>query len=845
MERTVIDEDDATIACVVRRGSLAAIVHVEASGLSLSVVNDGRPVLQRVPVGPVVNGAAYGTSSALVGVTHRTVVESFVAASGKAHGHHSAEHDENIVTLLEPNGTPWELVLRLARDGVAVRYRLPALDGVASVEGDRIHIPLDGSERLWMLDYQTWYETTRFGTDAPALAEGSYGLPALIRTKAGDHVLVTESGIDGRFSGSHLNRTPTGLALAPADSAIEVTRGEVSPWRVFIVGGLAAIVESRFVDELAPPVVPELVDASWVRPGRAAWSWWSDFYSGAQIEHQMRFVDEAAQLGWEHLLIDCGWDDSWVPEIVGYASRRGIQVHIWTVWRDLNGPVNLRRLGLWRSWGVAGIKVDFMESESKDRYRWYDALLAEAARVGLMVNVHGSVIPRGWARTWPNLIGYEAARGAEYYVFYDEPLEPSHNVILPFTRNVLGAMDYTPVALTAPGRRTSDAHELALSVAFECGITHFADDTSVYLGRPLVARFLAELAPWWHETRLLAGDPDTEAVLARRHGDRWFIGGIATGAARTITVPLDRLGIGAADAWIVTDAATDLAEQTLSGVTELTVTLADDGGFAAIVAAAGTPLHTATPRATVEPPTIEPTIVELVGDEAILTTSARAILRLPPGWTSQRDGDRHTVRALPADRFGIITVEAPGDDGVPVVAHARAFRALDPGEHRLSDQPFVAFRNASGPVERDQSNGGGNPRDGVQQSIAGDTFVHGIGMAAPGWVRFHLGGGVDSFSALVGIDDEPPFVGMGQQPHPVVDHAMTARAAVLVDGVERAAFDLVQGGAALPVAVDVSGGHVLELRVTSADQEPHIDWADALLTVTAVDDGQHPTAGHR
>jgi hypothetical protein len=802
-------------------------------------------VLNRVPCGPVINGSEYGSSSTLAGVARRTVLESFVAVSGKARGPRSAEHAEAVLELHEPDGTVWELVLRVAEDGVAVRYRLPLLDGVARVEGDRIELPLDGSERLWMLDYQTWYETTRFGTDAPALAPGAYGLPALIRSAAGDHVLVTESGIDGRFSGSHLDRTPVGLRLVPADAAVEVTRGEVSPWRVFVVGELATIVESQFVDELAPPVIPELADATWVRPGRAAWSWWSDFYSGAQIEHQMRFVDEAAELGWEHLLIDCGWDDSWVPEIVAYASRRGIQVHIWTVWRDLNGPENLRRLGLWRSWGVAGIKVDFMESESKDRYRWYDALLAEAARVGLMVNVHGSVIPRGWARTWPNLIGYEAARGAEYYVFYDEPLEPAHNVILPFTRNVVGAMDYTPVALSAPGRRTSDAHELALSVAFECGITHFADDTSVYLARPLVARFLAELAPWWDETRLLAGDPDTEAVLARRHGDRWFIGGIASGAARPLTVPLERLGLGAADAWVITDAGTDLAEQTHLGVAALTVELGDDGGFVAIVVASGTPIHRAAPRATVQPPTVTRAVVELVDGEATITVSAGASLRLPPGWTSTAAGDSHTVRALADADFGVVTVEAPGDDGVPVVAHARVLRRLAPGEHRLSGLPFLAFRNASGPVERDQSNGGGNPKDGVRQTVAGEAFDHGLGMAAPAWVQVHLGGVAATLTARVGIDDEPPFVGMGQQPHPVPDHPLTARAVVLVDGVERAAFEVVQGAAALAVSVDVSGGDVLELRAESPDREPHIDWAEALLTVTAVADGQHPTAGHR
>jgi len=841
----MIDAPDVTTASLQRRGALTAIVQVDERGVALTVLRDERPVLERIPCGPVIGGSAYGAAAVLDGVTHTSVTERFVASSGKSRGEHVAEHTESVVTLREPDGTVWELVVRLASDGVAVRYRLPLLDGVASAEGDRIQLRPNTTDRLWMLDYQTWYETTRFGTDAADLAEGAYGLPALLRTAAGDHVLVTESGIDGRFSGSHLDHEAGVLSLVPADPSIEVTRGEVSPWRVFIVGSLADIVESQLVDELAPAVVPELADASWVRPGRAAWSWWSDFYSGAQLEHQMRFVDDAARLGWEHLLIDCGWDDSWVPEIVAYASLRGIQVHLWAVWRDLNGPTNLRKLALWRSWGVAGIKVDFMESESKDRYRWYDALLAEAARVGLMVNVHGSVIPRGWARTWPNLIGYEAARGAEYYVFYDEPLEPSHNVILPFTRNVVGAMDYTPVALSATKRRTSDAHELALSVAFECGITHFADDTSVYLARPLVASFLAELAPSWDETLLLAGDPDTEAVIARRHGDRWFIGGIATGAARTLTVPLQRLGLGPAEAWVVTDGGSDLTAQTFSGVESLTVTLTDNGGFAAIVAAAGTALHRAAERESAPAPTVTPAVAEVVDGAATLTVSAGAALRLPPGWTSHSTGNVHTVLPLTGDDFGVVTVESPGHDGVPVVTHARVLRRLGAGRHRLSALPFLAFRNASGPVERDQSNGGGNPDDGVQQSIAGKAFEHGIGMAAPGWVRFHLGGVMATFTALVGIDDEPPFTGMGQEPHPIPDHALTARAHILVDGVEYAHADLVQGAAATRVSVDVSGGRVLELRVSSSDREPHIDWANALLTVTAVDNGPHPTAGHR
>ncbi|WP_181449267.1 glycoside hydrolase family 97 protein, partial [Nonomuraea aridisoli] len=593
-------------------------------GVRLTVTRDGAVVLDRVPLGFSIDGAVLGPGAELVHVSERTVRDRFTLRSGKSAGDHDYEHHESVHTFRAPGGVEWQVILRVGRDGAAIRYALPALDGTTRVTGERTAVTLPAGSRSWVLDYQTWYETPRFGVDTADLASGAYGLPFLTRLDATTHLLITESGIDGRFAGAHVvagEAEPDGgrtLLVTVADEAVEVARGVVTPWRVFLVGTLADLVSSLFVEELAPAAAPEQADAAWVRPGRAAWSWWSGFYSGAQLAEQRHFVDVAADLGWEHLLIDCGWEETWVPEIVAHASRRGVQVHLWTIWRDLNSPQDLRKLALWRSWGVAGIKVDFMESESKDRYRWYDTILTESARLGLMVNFHGSVIPRGWARTFPQVIGYEAVRGAEYYVFFeDQALTASHNVIQPFTRNIVGAMDATPVAFGAPGRTTSDGHELGLSVAFECGITHFADHVDAYARRPLAARFLAELAPVWDETVLLAGDPDTHAVIGRRAGDRWFVGGIATGDARVIHVRLDRLGVGPdAQVWIVTDAMpatggtrnggaapTGLAETVVTAADAIDVAVARDGGFAAIVAPAGVELFRAAPRRHLPAPT--------------------------------------------------------------------------------------------------------------------------------------------------------------------------------------------------------------------------------------------------
>ncbi|MEV4178388.1 glycoside hydrolase family 97 catalytic domain-containing protein [Nonomuraea sp. NPDC049709] len=847
-------------------GEVNAWIDNPDTGARLTVTRGD--ALLRVPLGFSVDGTDLGTDAELGHVSERTVGDRFTLRSGKSAGEHDYEHRESVYTFRAAGGVEWQVILRVGRDGVALRYALPALDGTARVTGERTAVTLPAGSRSWVLDYQTWYETPRSGVDTAELASGAYGLPFLTRLDGTTHLLITESGIDGRFSGAHVRAgepEPGGgrtLHFTLADESVEVARGVVTPWRVFLVGPLAELVSSLFVEELAPAVAPELAGATWVRPGRAAWSWWSDFYSGAQLAKQRHFVDVAAELGWEHLLIDCGWEETWVPEIVAYASRRGIQVHLWTIWRDLNSPEDLRKLALWRSWGVAGIKVDFMESESKDRYRWYDTILTESARLGLMVNFHGSVIPRGWMRTFPQVIGYEAIRGAEYYVFFEnQALTAAHNVIQPFTRNIVGAMDATPVAFGAAGRTTSDGHELGLSVAFECGITHFADHVDAYMARPLAARFLAELAPVWDETVLLAGDPDTHAVIARRAGDRWFVGGIATGEARVIHVPLDRLGTGPdAQVWIVGDAspapdagdsspALGLMETTVTGTDAVEVAVARDGGFAAIVAPAGADVFRAAPRPHHPAPAVHPSVAEVGADgTALITTDAGARLRLPAGWTADRvtaphpsaaphssadpnpaDGGAAEIRwavrpgaGLRPGRLGVVTVERDGDGVVPVVAHARVVSPLTAGRYAMSDLPMIEFVNEDGPVERDQSNGGGNPGDGGPMRVAGQEFERGLGTAPYSEAHFHLGGRAESCTGAVGVDDESTG---------------RARVSVLADDREIFAAVVAAGKPVTTFDLAVQGVRTLCLRSEAAgpdDAGVHVDWVDTTVHVTSV-----------
>lgn len=567
---------------------------VLSDGLRLRVFCDGHLVLDDIRLGLEVDGVDLGDDCVLDGSATSRIAESYLMRTGKAAGEHRFEHEETTLSLHDRvSGRAFGVVVRVARDGIAFRYRLPADAAHVEVGAELTRIAVPQTARAWMLDYQTWYETPRFGADLAALSTGDYGFPALIRQTDGTHVLISESGIDGRFSGAHLNfdQDRSEFSVVTADLSTTVAGDTLMPWRVLIIGDAPEVVASNLVDDLAPAADPALAEADWIRPGRAAWSWWSDMESPAKLDVQKRFADYAADHGWEYVLADGGWDPAWMPEFVKYATGHRVQVLVWSHWSDLDGAEALKKLAMWKSWGVVGVKVDFMESESQERYQWYDAIIAEAARLGLMINFHGSVIPRGWARTYPHVMSYEGIRGAEYYIIDLDSPTASHNVIQPFTRNVVGSMDYTPVTFSAADRETSDGHELGMSVVFESGISHFADDVAEYARRPLAEEFLQRLAPFWHETRLLSGSPDTEAVVARRHDDRWYIGCIATGSARTVTVDVSVLVDRAYDAWVVVDALQQpgLVELRLCGSTKptLEIGIAKNGGFAGIVVPAG------------------------------------------------------------------------------------------------------------------------------------------------------------------------------------------------------------------------------------------------------------------
>ncbi|WP_198664044.1 glycoside hydrolase family 97 catalytic domain-containing protein [Jiangella endophytica] len=780
---------------------------------------DGRDLL---------SGATYVSDAA------REVSEEYELVVGKRVGRHIVDHRERTVRFACVGGGEVAIVLRAASDGVALRFVLDGLDGVTVTGGD---VALRFPERaaVWPLTYTPWYETTRFTSTLDALEPGDYGFPFLVELAGDTFALVTEADLDGRYGGSFARYAGGGAVTVTLAGDVALSGSSVAtPWRVVILGDLATVVASHLVDDLAPPAADGV--PVWARPGRAAWSWWSDFYSGAQLSKQLRMLDYAAARGWEYVLVDCGWDGVWIPELVAAASERGVGVFVWVVWDHLATPEQRRKLAEWASWGVAGVKVDFMESEAQERYRWYDDVIAECARAGLMINFHGSVIPRGWARTYPHVMSYEAVRGAEYYVFYSEPLTPEHNTIVPFTRNVVGSADYTPVTFSAEARLTTEAHELALAVVLESGLLNYADDVDEYAKRPIAEAAIERIRAHWDETLLLAGRAGEYVVLARRSGAEWFVGALsALAEPKAVTVDLTVLGLNTGDynATIITDDDGDRltrATRTVTAADAVDVTLRPNGGALVLLAPSGHTRPAPTPRSVV---TVAGPIVRGVPGEpveiAAVVGGAEPHLVVPPGWGPPRltrepaaDGAVAWSVTVPAGtepgHVAVLAVHAGDPLGArrSTLAHVRVVSPLGADPASLVALTPVAAANGSGPVERDMSNGEGNPADGRPMSVAGVHHPKGLGVCAPSDVTWVLDGVAARLTASVGVDDESPA-------------GTTATCSVVGDGRVLATVELTAGDPAQELDVDLTGVTRLRLVVQppAAGAEPaHVDWID-------------------
>ena len=469
------------------------------------------------------------------------------------------------------------MVLRLYNDGIAFRY-----DHTGMWKGDDptiFRIP-EGTRR-WMQQWTDAYEgffplsTTYQVAPVPSFSgiskseEGwnnRWGYPVLTEPHDGLFVLISEADIERGQSASCLYNDKELFKVVPADLT-KGTEPAVShtPWRVAIIGSLADVVESTLVTDVSHP--SQIEDTSWIQPGVVSWIYWAYNHGSNDYSIIKKYVDMAATLHLPYVLIDAEWDQmsrlpgnegKTIEDAIAYAKEKGVRPMIWynssVGWVDgaptpkyrLNKPEDREKEFAWcERLGVAGVKIDFFSGDNQMNMDYCLDLLESAARHHLLVNFHGATIPRGWQRTWPNLMSTEGVYGAEWYnnVPTFTAKAASHNATLPFTRNVVGPMDYTPCAFSDSQHPhiTTHAHELALTVLFESGLQHLADKPESYLAQPQeVQDFLSRLPAVWDETRFVSGYPGESVVLARRSGSTWYIAGInGTDEEKDLALPLE------------------------------------------------------------------------------------------------------------------------------------------------------------------------------------------------------------------------------------------------------------------------------------------------------------------
>jgi len=547
--------------------------------LQISYIDSNKTsvIIPRIDLGLVTDTQDFSTGLAFIKSGKAKVIhEKYTTVHGKR-SDCSNNANEISFTFKNSNNIKIDIIVRAYDDGIAFRYQFPEKNGqfIVKEELTAYNIPVD--DKRWLEKWNTANEGLYSTMDSANIQQGAWGYPALFtNTNQSCWFLLHEADLDKNYCGSKLSNAaePDTYRITfpdPADargtgvSQPSITMPWKSPWRVIIMGTLQDIVASTLIDDVSEP--SKVKTSNWVKPGLVSWNYWSSNHGTKDYKIVTAFADLAAEMQWPYTLLDWEWDAMTnggnLEDAIHYIVSKGVKPLIWYnsggdhTWvsatpkdRMLTHENRVQEFTKLKKLGVAGVKIDFFESEKQDMIQYYIDILEDAAQFEMMVYFHGSLVPRGWSRTYPHLMTYEAVRGAEWYNNGPEftMSAPEHNTILPFTRNVVGPMDYTPVTFTNSQfpHITSYGHELALSVVFESGLQHMADRPEGYYNLPAAVKtFLMNVPAAWDETKLVDGYPGKEVIIARRSDTVWYLGGInATLTEKDKKIKLDFLTAG-------------------------------------------------------------------------------------------------------------------------------------------------------------------------------------------------------------------------------------------------------------------------------------------------------------
>lgn len=569
-----------------------AVVSGPDSNLKITVsLKDGMPVygvsykekvmLEDSPLGFLSNVGDFSRNMAWVKQETDNVKDNYTLDRAKF-SQVAYEANRLKVTLENADKKSLTVVFQVSDNDVAFRYEMPRYGETGSIV---INWETTGFD---FPDYTTtficpqsdamigWKRTKpsyeeKYVPDAPLMAPSRYGkgftFPALFHVGDNGWVLVSETGVDSRYCASRLSEAAEGGVFTVTFPMAEENNGNgtvapglalpgVTPWRTLTVAdNLKPIVETTVPWDVVKPLYET---EHTYKYGRGTWSWilWQD--PSINYEDQVKYIDFAADMGFEYVLIDNWWDTNIghekMEELIKYAHGKHVDVFLWYsssgYWNDIeqgpvnrmDGPIARKREMKWmQKMGVKGIKVDFFGGDKQETMRLYEAILSDADDHGLMVIFHGCTIPRGWERMYPNYVGSEAVLASENLIFsqHSNDMEAFNACLHPFIRNTIGCMEFGGVVLnkrlnrTNDGgqiRRTTDVFQLATGILFQNPVQNFALAPNNLTDAPQIAiDFMKRIPTTWDEVCFIDGYPGKYCVLARRHGDTWYIAGINAG----------------------------------------------------------------------------------------------------------------------------------------------------------------------------------------------------------------------------------------------------------------------------------------------------------------------------
>jgi alpha-glucosidase len=548
-----------------------------------SVSHSGSIILKQSKLGIIRSDDDFSTKLTLDSVSDVKVISDKITLLHGKRLNCTYMGNNRVFYLKNVNSKIIDIIFQVSNDGVSFRYYFPGkTDTTIKIIKEVTSYHFDYSTKAFLQpcadarmgwcyaspSYEEYYEKNiPVGTSAPNQA--GWVMPALFNY--GKYwVCITETAVDTNYCGSRLSqRSPDGEYSVQFPEPQECRSNEpvlpesvlpwYTPWRVIaIADDLAGLVESTLETDLATPKKYDV--SSWLQPGIASWSWVILKDDSTVYSAQRRYIDFAASMNWRYCLIDALWDTQIgyekIKQLADYAVTKNVKILLWYNsagdWntttmtpRDklLTAESRHAEFQKLKDMGIGGIKADFFGGDGQSMMKYYIDILKDAAKYNLAVNFHGATFPRGWFRTYPNLVSMEAIRGEEYVTFgqFFADHQPSHCTVIPFTRNLFDPMDFTPVNFSGIPhitRRTSGGFEIALSVLFTSGIQHIAETPNGMASqKDYVREYMSSLPETWDEVKFIDGFPGKFVVLARKKGNRWYIAGInGENSERTITL---------------------------------------------------------------------------------------------------------------------------------------------------------------------------------------------------------------------------------------------------------------------------------------------------------------------